>query len=158
MMSKDVVASQGRSSESVEASALNEDPFPFGTYVRKIKGHGFHGTSCGAFRYPNTPDVLFVNVQHPEGWVMHFRPHELERCDPSQVRVARAPLDRDKLATLIKGRYYGCHQWSAALKVADDIIAAHRAGDLDAITPPERPREVPIPIPLNPPVGDGGKT
>lgn len=54
------------------------DGFKLGTLMRKKKGYRFEGTVCGTFAYPNDPDKVFVNVQHVDGWVMHFRDDDLE--------------------------------------------------------------------------------
>lgn len=58
-----------------------ENKFNRGDRVRKIKGHRFGGDVgarvLGTFDYFDS-DQRFVNVQHDEGWVMHFREHELE--------------------------------------------------------------------------------
>lgn len=53
--------------------------FPLGTRVRKIKGYKFEGRVNGTFSYFDNPDAPpFVNVQHDDGWIMHFRETELE--------------------------------------------------------------------------------
>lgn len=52
--------------------------FQNGALVHKTKGYHYEGTVCGTFPYPNNPGgVPFVNVQHVDGWVMHFRENEL---------------------------------------------------------------------------------
>lgn len=54
--------------------------FPIGTRVRKIKGYKFAGRVNGTFKYFDKPEDTppMVNVQHDDGWVMHFRENELE--------------------------------------------------------------------------------
>ena len=57
-------------------------PFKFtrGDRVRKIKGYKFEGRVNGTFEYFDHPDgaPAMVNVQHDDGWVMHFRDLDLE--------------------------------------------------------------------------------
>lgn len=53
--------------------------FKRGDRVRKIKGYKFEGRVNGSFAYFDKDDApLFVNVQHDDGWIMHFRENELE--------------------------------------------------------------------------------
>lgn len=56
------------------------DKFPIGSRVRKIKGYKFEGRVLGSFDYFDKPDGTppMVNVQHDDGWVMHFRENELD--------------------------------------------------------------------------------
>lgn len=82
------------------------DKFPIGTWVRKIKGYKFEGRSLGTFRYFTAGsngalvgDPKFVNVQHADGWVMHFREHELEAFEPA---TPAPQVEEAELAVAIK--------------------------------------------------------
>ena len=66
---------------------MTEFKFKRGDRVRKVKGYKFEGHVNGTFRYFVRADgILFndmgkspmVNVQHDDGWVMHFREDDLE--------------------------------------------------------------------------------
>lgn len=56
-----------------------------GERVRKTKGYKYEGFVNGSFPYldpkgqVDATKPLFVNVQHDDGWVMHFRETELEK-------------------------------------------------------------------------------
>lgn len=68
------------------APTPSEYKFPRGTPVRKIKGYRYVGLVLGTFDYFPYENVAgeivergkFVNVQHGDGHVMHFRENELE--------------------------------------------------------------------------------
>ncbi len=50
--------------------------YPIGTRVHKIKGYKFSGTVLGTFT-KRDGSTTFVNVEHDDGWVMHFRVNEV---------------------------------------------------------------------------------
>lgn len=66
-----------RDSKQAPERLLDPDRFPRGSRVRKFKGYKFEGVVLGTFRYKDT-ETKFVNVQHDDGWVMHFRETDLE--------------------------------------------------------------------------------
>ena len=73
------------------------DKFPKGSFVRKIKGYRFAGTVLGTFDYADKPE-RFVNVQHIDGWVMHFREHELEATE--RPHLERGQLTEEEYSFL----------------------------------------------------------
>lgn len=58
---------------------MRENKFKRGDLVRKISGYKFEGRVNGTFELFTKPGVFFVNVEHPDGWVMHFREKDLEK-------------------------------------------------------------------------------
>ena len=74
------------SASQARADMMTTDKFPVGSRVRKIEGYPFGGdaggTVLGTFSYDDDRPP-FVNVKHPEGWVMHFRENILELIAPA---------------------------------------------------------------------------
>jgi len=56
---------------------MMEFKFRRGDRVCKSTGYIFEGLVNGSFEYFGK-DQVFVNVQHPDGWIMHFRESDLE--------------------------------------------------------------------------------
>lgn len=96
------------------------DQFPIGSRVRKVKGYKFEGHVLGTFTKRDGRTV-FVNVEHDDGWVMHFSENDLDLAGQGKVEAG----DDVDYKALLERLPAACEE---ASKLLDE--------DLADITPP----------------------
>jgi hypothetical protein len=95
--------------------------FQVGQSVRKTTGYKFEGTVLGTFE-KRDGSTTFVNVEHDDGWVMHFREKDLESTTPPVAAADGATTRMELLSFLINN--FEPSQDRPLNALADALIAA----------------------------------